>query len=450
MNDKRDQEGRSGVERAAILLLTLGEQEAAQVLKHMGAREVQKVGAAMTRLTGVSRDEVSGVLTDFSSTRGEPDVGRRRRRRLPAQGARRCARPGQGRERHRPHQPRPDQQGPRGPEVDGPARGLRAASATNIRRSSRSCSPTSTPIRRPRSSRSCPPASGRTCSCASRRSTACSRARSPSSTTSWKSSSPASPRARPARLGGAKAAADIVNFLDPSVEGAVMEQIQRADEALGGKIQDLIFVFDNLLDIDDRGMQELLRNVQSDRLLIAMKGADDELKQKIFKNMSQRAAEMLKDDLEAKGPVKLSEVEGAQKEILTAARKLAEVRHDLAGRQGRRPVCLMRRTSGATPPPPAHAVRPARPSTVRSSAVASPRKRKPRSKGAVREGLRTTASRPRVARSMRSSCSFVPRRSGSIPSELAREAVRRASTRMWNSSSPCSRSPSASRWSGAS
>ena len=142
-------------------------------------------------------------------------------------------------------------------------------------------------------------------------------------------------------LGGAKAAADIVNFLDPSVEGAVMEQIARADEALGSKIQDLIFVFDNLIEIDDRGMQELLRNVQSDRLLIAMKGADDELKQKIFKNMSQRAAEMLKDDLEAKGPVKLSEVEGAQKEILRGRPQARRSRHDLARRQGWRAVCLI-------------------------------------------------------------------------------------------------------------
>jgi flagellar motor switch protein FliG len=86
----------------------------------------------------------------------------------------------------------------------------------------------------------------------------------------------------------------------------------------------LIFVFDNLIDIDDRSMQELLRQVQSDKLLLALKGCDDTLKEKIFKNMSQRAGEMLRDDLEAKGPVKLSEVEAAQKEILANARQLAE------------------------------------------------------------------------------------------------------------------------------
>jgi len=125
-------------------------------------------------------------------------------------------------------------------------------------------------------------------------------------------------------LGGAKAAANIVNFLDPSQEGPLMEAINTADQALGARIQDLVFVFDNLMDIDDRSMQELLRQVPSDKLLLALKGTGDDLKQKIFKNMSQRAAEMLRDDLEARGPVRLSEVEAAQKEILATARKLAE------------------------------------------------------------------------------------------------------------------------------
>jgi flagellar motor switch protein FliG len=103
-----------------------------------------------------------------------------------------------------------------------------------------------------------------------------------------------------------------------------MEKIRKADEALGAKIEDLIFVFANLVEVDDRGMQEILRQVPSDKLLLALKGADQALKDKIFKNMSQRAAEMLKDDLESRGPVKLADVEGAQKEVLLAARKLAE------------------------------------------------------------------------------------------------------------------------------
>src|SRR5262249_674125 len=125
-------------------------------------------------------------------------------------------------------------------------------------------------------------------------------------------------------LGGAKAAANIINFLEPSQESALMEQIEKSDEALAARIQDLVFVFDTLIDADDRGMEELLRQGAAEKLLVAMKGCEEALKEKIYKNMSQRAAEMLRDDLEAKGPVRLSEVEAAQKEILLVARKLAE------------------------------------------------------------------------------------------------------------------------------
>ncbi len=125
-------------------------------------------------------------------------------------------------------------------------------------------------------------------------------------------------------VGGVKCAANILNFMDSSNESEVMENIQEVDAELGDKIQDLMFVFDNLSEIDDRGIQALLREVSSESLILAMKGADEELKEKIFKNMSKRASEMLRDDLEAKGPVRLSEVETAQKEILTIARRLAD------------------------------------------------------------------------------------------------------------------------------
>ena len=85
-----------------------------------------------------------------------------------------------------------------------------------------------------------------------------------------------------------------------------------------------MFVFDNLVDVDDRGTQTLLREGSTDLLVLALKGADPGVQEKIFKNMSKRAAELLRDDLDAKGPVKLSDVEGAQKEILTIARRLAD------------------------------------------------------------------------------------------------------------------------------
>ncbi|GAB2190746.1 flagellar motor switch protein FliG [Sessilibacter sp. MAH2] len=125
-------------------------------------------------------------------------------------------------------------------------------------------------------------------------------------------------------MGGVKVAAEIVNNLDSSMANELLESITEVDEDLGTQIQDLMFVFDNLVDVDDKGIQSLLREVSSDILIIALKGADDVLKEKIFNNMSKRAAELLRDDLDAKGPVKLSEVENAQKEILIIARRMAD------------------------------------------------------------------------------------------------------------------------------
>ena len=125
-------------------------------------------------------------------------------------------------------------------------------------------------------------------------------------------------------VGGVKSAADILNFVDSSLEGEILEAIKDVDAELGQQIQDLMFVFDNLIDVDDRGIQSLLREVSSDTLIMALKGADEAMKEKIFSNMSKRAAEMMRDDLENKGPVRLSEVEGAQKEILAIARRMSD------------------------------------------------------------------------------------------------------------------------------
>ncbi|MCE0556237.1 MULTISPECIES: flagellar motor switch protein FliG [unclassified Motilimonas] len=130
--------------------------------------------------------------------------------------------------------------------------------------------------------------------------------------------------AQAAKMGGLKAAANIMNYLDTSIEGPLMDSIRESDEEMSQQIQDLMFVFDNLIDVDDRGIQALLRDVAQDVLQRALKGADDQLKEKIMRNMSKRAAEMLADDLEAMGPVRVSEVESAQKEILSIARRLAD------------------------------------------------------------------------------------------------------------------------------
>lgn len=126
------------------------------------------------------------------------------------------------------------------------------------------------------------------------------------------------------QMGGFKTVAEIMNNLDSAIEGELMDSIKEIDEDMGVRIADLMFVFENLKDVDDRGIQSLLREVAADVLIVALKGADDDLQDKIFKNMSKRAAELLQDDLEVRGPVRISEVENAQKEILTIARRMAD------------------------------------------------------------------------------------------------------------------------------
>lgn len=135
-------------------------------------------------------------------------------------------------------------------------------------------------------------------------------------------------------IGGYKTAAEIVNNLDSSMGSELLESIKEVDEDMGNQIQDLMFVFENLKDVDDRGIQTLLREVSSDVLIVALKGADAALEEKIFSNMSKRAAELLRDDLEAKGPVKVSDVEAAQKEILTIARRMADAGEIILGGSG--------------------------------------------------------------------------------------------------------------------
>jgi flagellar motor switch protein FliG len=320
---ERREASRSGTERAAILLLTLGENEAAQVLKHMGAKEVQRIGTAMAKLANVSREEVHGVISEFATTvESQTSVGVGadeflRKVLVDALGQDKAAsiidrinigRSTKGLEALKWMDPRavaelirlehpqiiaivlayldPDQSAeilghlPTNVRPDVVARiatldGVQASALTEL-------------------------------------------------DDIMEKQFAGKAGGKSSVLGGAKAAANIINFLEPSQESALMEQIEKNDEALAARILDLVFVFDNLIDIDDRSMQELLRQVPAERLLLAMKGAEEALKEKIFKNMSQRAAEMLRDDLEAKGPVRLSEVEGAQKEILQIARKLAE------------------------------------------------------------------------------------------------------------------------------
>ena len=131
-------------------------------------------------------------------------------------------------------------------------------------------------------------------------------------------------RSRKTMLGGVKAAAEMINLMGTSAETAVLDYIREADNDLAQKIQDSMFTFDDLEKIDDKGIQALLKEVQSESLVVALKGATPEMREKVFKNMSTRAAETLREDLESRGPVRVSEVEAEQKEMLKVVRRLAD------------------------------------------------------------------------------------------------------------------------------
>ncbi len=127
-----------------------------------------------------------------------------------------------------------------------------------------------------------------------------------------------------AKVGGEKVVADIINALKPERGELLLEQIKEKDEDLSERIQEMMFTFDTLLGVDDRGIQALLREISNDLLTVALKGCDPRISDKILGNMSKRAAKLLTEDMDAKGPMKLSEVEQSQKEILEVARRLAD------------------------------------------------------------------------------------------------------------------------------
>lgn len=137
-----------------------------------------------------------------------------------------------------------------------------------------------------------------------------------------------------AALGGVRIAAEILNFVGSTSEAAILEAVRTVDDGIAQGIMDEMFVFENLMDVDDRGIQALLKEVQSESLVVALKGAPPDLRDKILRNMSSRAAEMLKEDLESRGPVRVSEVEAEQKEILKIVRRLADEGQIVLGGSG--------------------------------------------------------------------------------------------------------------------
>ncbi|KAA0876614.1 flagellar motor switch protein FliG [Nitrincola tapanii] len=313
----------SDIEKAAVLLISLGEADAAEILKHLGPKEVQRIGEAMSRLDNVPQSRVEGVVSDFLEVvSDQTGIGINNDRYIRAMlnqalgedkaktlidrilfstntsglDTLRWMDPRQVAEIIRFEHPQIQAVIVSYLEADQAANVLgyfddkvrldvlmrvaaldqiqpQALQELNDMLESQFTGPRSTQL---------------------------------------------------TKLGGVRSAANIMNFIETQIEVELMEGIKEVDESLAAQIQDLMFVFDNLIDVDDRGIQVILREVQTDALVIALKGADTALQEKIFKNMSKRAAELLRDDLEAKGPVRISEVEAAQKDILAVARRLAD------------------------------------------------------------------------------------------------------------------------------
>lgn len=325
----------SGIERAAVLLMTLGEQDAAQILRHMSPKEVAKIGEAMATIGNISKDAVSGVLNEFCETvdsqtaLGVGNEDYLRNVLMEALGPDKAGnlidrillgRSSKGLEALKWMEPRAVAELIRleHPQIiaivlsyldSDQAAEVLAALPERVRPDVLMRIATLDGIQ--------PSALHELDDILERQFTG--------NTDNVKSSS----------VGGIRTAANILNFMDTSLESQIMDFVREHDADLGQNIQDLMFIFDNLIEVDDRGIQALLREVSSDTLIIALKGADEGIKEKILRNMSKRAGEMLRDDLEAKGPVRLSEVEAAQKEILTVARRMAEAGDiSLGGRGG--------------------------------------------------------------------------------------------------------------------
>ena len=133
-----------------------------------------------------------------------------------------------------------------------------------------------------------------------------------------------SDRTRKSQLGGVKSAAEILNMMGTSMETSVLDYIRESDDDLAQKIMENMFTFDDMIKLDDKAIQMVLKEVQSESLVISLKGATPELRERIFKNMSSRAAETLREDLETRGPVRVTDVEAEQKELLKVVRRLVE------------------------------------------------------------------------------------------------------------------------------
>jgi flagellar motor switch protein FliG len=313
----------AGTQRAAILLMSLGEQDAANVLKQLDAREVQKLGIAMAELKEVSREQMSSVLEKFigiadgkaNMASGSTDyvrrvltqaVGKQKTDMLLDRVS--TGQAGQGIEQLKWMEAKAVAQiiGGEHPQIAAIVLSHLEAEQSAAIMPLLSDDFRTEVLMRIASLNEVPQ-------------TALTELDQ-----LVEKQANVKPPAPLRRVGGARTVANILNAMEKDKSGEEMGKIEKSDAAMHQQIKDLLFIFDNLLDVDDRGIQALLREVGSDTLAVALRGAEPEVQEKILKNMSKRAAEILKDDMEARGPVKLADVEAAQKEIIVIAQRLAE------------------------------------------------------------------------------------------------------------------------------
>lgn len=314
----------TGVDRAAILLLTIGENDAAEILKHMGPKEVQKIGTAMAGMTNVSKDMVGAVMGKFISTvENETSVGVGSDEYIRnvlnnALGQDKAStiidrillgKNSRGLDALKWMEPR---QVSELIKLEHPQIIAIILSYLDNDQSSAVLSLFDERLRvdvimRIAALDGIQPV-----------------ALAELNDIMEKQFAGESGNLKSSTVGGIKIAADILNFMEGGMDTEVLAKIAESNEHISQQIQDNMFVFDNLLEVDDRDIQMILREVSTEPLILALKGSDDQMREKVFKNMSKRAAEMLRDDLDAQGPVKLSEVETAQKEIIAVARRLSD------------------------------------------------------------------------------------------------------------------------------
>ena len=322
-----------GIEKGAILLLSLGEEGATEVFKHLGPREVQKLGVAMSNLKNVTRDKVDEVLRAFRVRAEEKSpLGLNSREYL-----RTVLTKALGDERAGNLIERILQGG----DTSG-IEGLKWMDSPSVAELIRNEHPQIIAtilvhLDRDQASEILALLPDRVRNDVLLRiatldgiQPAALRELNDVLTKLLSGSN----NLKKSAMGGVRAAAEILNFMSGNAETGIIESVKEYDADLAQKILDEMFVFENIIDIDDRSIQLLLREIQSESLIVALKGASPELREKIFKNMSQRAAEMLRDDLEAKGPVRVSEVEAEQKEILKIVRRLADEGQIVLGGKG--------------------------------------------------------------------------------------------------------------------